>query len=223
MTYRLRRDRVGLLKWERSPCHDRKRSRCHIFPSGAKLCPRDSFLNRSNCRVSTMPPLEGQSVPTQGQGSGELSETGAILRRILEGMEANVGEQFFPSLVQQLAASLGVDYAYISELSDDGSRFRSKAAWGKGSPLPPFDVPVKGPCETMLTRKCVHHSAHLRALYPQVQLIQEIEVESYCGVPVVGMQDRVLGHLAIMDSKPMPDPARATAILGIFEIGRAHV
>lgn len=163
-----------------------------------------------------MPPPEGQSVPTQGQGSDEPSETGAILRRILEGMEANVGEQFFPSLVQHLATSLGVDYAYISELSDDGGRFRSKAAWGKGSPIPPFDVPVKGPCETVLTRKCVHHSAHLRALYPQVQLIQEIEVESYCGVPIVGMQGRVLGHLAIMDSKSMPDPARATSILGIF-------
>jgi len=163
-----------------------------------------------------MPTPKGRSVPTQCHGGDEPSETGAILRRILEGMEANVGEQFFPSLVQQLATSLGVDYAYIAELSEDGSRFRSKAAWGKGSPLPPFDVPVKGPCETVLTRKCVHHSAHLRALYPHVQLIQEIEVESYCGVPVVGMQDRVLGHLAIMDSKTMPDPARATAILGIF-------
>lgn len=163
-----------------------------------------------------MLPPERQSVSTQGQGGDELAETGAILRRILEGVEANVGEQFFPSLVQHLATSLGVDYAYISELSEDGSRFRSKAAWGKGSPLPPFDVPVKGRCETVLTRKCVHHSAHLRALYPQVQLIQEIEVESYCGVPVVGMQDQVLGHLAIMDSKTMPDPARATLILGIF-------
>jgi formate hydrogenlyase transcriptional activator len=163
-----------------------------------------------------MPPSERQSVPTQGQGSDEPSETGAILRRILEGVEANVGEQFFPSLVHQLATSLSVDYVYISKLSDDGSRFRSKAAWGKGNPLPPFDVPVKGPCETVLTRKCVYHPDHLRTLYPHVQLIQEIEVESYCGVPIVDSNGRVLGHLAIMDSKPMPDPLRATSILGIF-------
>lgn len=132
------------------------------------------------------------------------------------GVETNVGEQFFPSLVQQLAISLGVDYAYISELSDDGSRFCSKAAWGKGSPLPPFDVSVTGPCEAVLTRTCVHHPDRLRALYPHVQLIQEIGVESYCGVPIVDSQDRVLGHLAIMDSKPIPDPLRATSILGIF-------
>ena len=101
-----------------------------------------------------------------------------MLRQILEGLEAKIGEQFFPSLVQQLAAALGVDYAYISELNEEGDRFRSKAGWGKGQPLLPFDVPAHGPCETVLTRQCVHHPDQLRALYPQVPLIQEIKAES---------------------------------------------
>lgn len=164
---------------------------------------------------------EGQPASNQDDIDDESSETRAILRRILEEVNANVGEQFFPSLVQQLATSLGVDYAYISELSADGSRFRSKAAWGKGVPLPPFDVPAKGPCETVLTRKCVHHSDQLRALYPHVQLIQDIAVESYCGVPIVDSNDHVLGHLAIMDSQPMPNHVRAISILGIFAMRAA--
>ncbi len=151
----------------------------------------------------------------------EAAATGAMLRRILEGVEAKVGEQFFPSLVQQLAMAMGVDYAYVSELTEDGYRFRSKAAWGKGRLLPPFDVPAQGPCETVLTRKCVHHPDQLRELYPQVQLIQDIGVCSYCGVPVVDSHDRVVGHLAIMDSKPMLDSVRATSILGIFAMRAA--
>jgi PAS domain S-box-containing protein len=146
----------------------------------------------------------------------DLAKTGAVLQEIVEGVESKVGEQFFPSLVQQLATALGVDYAYISELSEDGAKFRSKAGWGKGRPLPPFDVPAHGPCETVLTRKCVHHPDQLRALYPHVQLIQDIGVESYCGVPIVDSSDKVVGHLAIMDSKPMLDHLRATSILGIF-------
>ena len=146
----------------------------------------------------------------------DLAQTGAVLQEIVEGVESKVGEQFFPSLVQQLATALGVDYAYISELSEDGAKFRSKAGWGKGQALPQFDVPLHGPCETVLTRKCVHHPDELRALYPHVQLIQDIGVESYCGVPIVDSSDRVVGHLAIMDSKPMPDHLRATSILGIF-------
>ncbi len=146
----------------------------------------------------------------------DLAQTGMVLQEIVEGVESKIGEQFFPSLVQQLATALGVDYAYISELSEDGATFRSRAGWGKGRPLPPFDVPAHGPCETVLTRKCVHHPDQLRTLYPHVQLIHDMGVESYCGVPIVDSSDRVVGHLAIMDSKPMPDHLRATSILGIF-------
>jgi formate hydrogenlyase transcriptional activator len=146
----------------------------------------------------------------------DLIHTSTVLQKIVEGVESKVGEQFFPSLVQQLATALGVDYAYISELSEDGTRFRSRAGWGKGGPLPQFDVPTHGPCETVLTRKCIHHPDQLRALYPHVQLIQDTGVDSYCGVPIVDASDKVVGHLAIMDSKPMPDPVRATSILGIF-------
>jgi len=146
----------------------------------------------------------------------DLAQTSMVLQEIVEGVESQVGEQFFPSLVQQLATTLGVDYAYISELSDDGTKFRSKAGWGKGQTLPQFDVPLRGPCETVLTRKCVHHPDELRSLYPHVQLIQDIGVKSYCGVPIVDSSERVVGHLAIMDSKPMPDHLRATSILGIF-------
>jgi len=146
----------------------------------------------------------------------DLAQTGTVLQEIVEGVGSKIGEQFFPSLVQQLATALGVDYAYISELSEDGTTFRSRAGWGKGRPLPSFDVPTHGPCETVLTRKCVHHPDQLRAFYPHVQLIQDIGVESYCGVPIVDASDRVVGHLAIMDSMPMPDHLRATSILGIF-------
>ena len=54
----------------------------------------------------------------------ELMHTSTALQEIVEGVESKVGEQFFPSLVQQLVTALGVDYAYVSELSEDGSTFR---------------------------------------------------------------------------------------------------
>lgn len=168
-----------------------------------------------------MPSSEDRPAPARFQAADEQEETWAILHRVLEGVAANVGEQFFPSLVQQLATSLGVDYAYISELSEEGNRFRSKAGWGKGQPLPPFDVPPQGPCETVLSRTCVHHPDQLQALYPHVPLVQELAVESYCGVPIVDVGDRVVGHLAVMDSKPMPDPVRAMSLLGIFAVRAA--
>jgi formate hydrogenlyase transcriptional activator len=145
-----------------------------------------------------------------------LKEREATLRAIAEGTARQVGVEFFRSLVKSLASALCIDYAYISELSDNGQTFRSRAGWGKGQLLPPFDVPARGPCETVLKGNCVYHPSKLRELYPHVQLIQDIGVESYCGVPVVSVSGSVLGHLAVMDSKPMPDERLVSWVLDIF-------
>ncbi len=115
-----------------------------------------------------------------------------------------------------MATALSVDYAYISELKPDGSKFQSKAAWGKDGFLPPFDVPAQGLCEAVLTKHCDHHSDRLTSLYPHVQLIQDLGVVSYCGVPVVDSSGLVLGHLAVMDSKPLHDETRVPSVLSLF-------
>lgn len=145
-----------------------------------------------------------------------LQDRERILRAITEATLPTVGGEFFQSLVKHVATALGVDYAYISELKPDGSKFQSKAGWGKDGFLPPFDVPAKGPCETVLTKHCVHHPDKLASVYPHVQLIQDIGVVSYCGVPVVDSSGLVLGHLAVMDSKPLYDEARVTSVLSLF-------
>lgn len=145
-----------------------------------------------------------------------LKDREATLRAIAEGAAREVGDEFFRSLVKSLATALKVGYAYISELKPDGSKFQAKAAWGKGQMMSPFDVPVRGPCETVLKRNCVHHPSRLRELYPHVQMIQDIGVESYCGVPIVSLSGQVLGHLAVMDSNPMPDENLVSWVLEIF-------
>ena len=56
----------------------------------------------------------------------------AALRAIVEGVEAEIGEQFFASLVRHLAAALDVQYAFVSELTPDRQAFRTLALWGRG-------------------------------------------------------------------------------------------
>ena len=144
------------------------------------------------------------------------------LRAILEAVESEIGEKFFPSLVRQLATALQVRYAYVSELSEDGSHFRSCGGWGPNGFLPAFQVPPRGPCETVLTRRVIFHPDNLQSLYPHVRVIAEWAAESYCGVPIVDRTGNVMGHLAILDDKPMRDAMRMTALLGILA-GRACI
>src|SRR3989475_11975241 len=81
----------------------------------------------------------------------------AALRAIVEGVESETGDRFFASLVRHLASALGAQYAFVSELSDDRKRFRTRALWGRGAFLPNIDVLLAGtPCEGVLHGQMSH-------------------------------------------------------------------
>jgi formate hydrogenlyase transcriptional activator len=153
----------------------------------------------------------------------------AALRAIVEGVEADVGEKFFASLVRHLAAALGVQYSFVTEISADRKTFRTLAVWGRGHWLDNFEVPLAGtPCEAVLNGDIAHHPACLQQLFPEDKGLVDWNAESYCGVPIVDSKGVVVGHLAIIHDQAMPDGARGVAVMRIFaararaEIERQH-
>ena len=141
----------------------------------------------------------------------------ATLRMIVERVEAEAGERFLPSLVRHLADALGVQYAFVSEISEDRTRFWTLAVWGRGTFLSNFEIPLRGtPCEAVLNGHTSHHPRHLQLLFPSDAGLVDWRGESYCGVPLVDFSGKVVGHLAIVDDKPMPDGTRNLSIMRIF-------
>jgi formate hydrogenlyase transcriptional activator len=146
-----------------------------------------------------------------------VPEAEGTLRTIVEGIEAEIGERFFPSLVRHLATALGVQYAFLSEVSEDKTRFRTLAVWGREAFLPNFEIPLPGtPCETVLNGQMSHYPRHLQSLFPSDATLVDWGAESYCGVPLVDSYSNIVGHLAIVDDKPMPDATRSLSIMRIF-------
>lgn len=145
-----------------------------------------------------------------------LSDESA-LRAIAEGVEAETGDRFFSSLARSLALALRVRYAFVSRLSDDGTRFQILALWERDHFGRNLELPLKGtPCESVLHGRVAHYPAELCARFPDDGLLAEWGAESYCGVPVFDAQGRVFGHVAILDDKPMPDAPRGIAVMRIF-------
>ena len=152
------------------------------------------------------------------------------LRAIVEGVEAEVGGEFFASLVRQLASALDVEYAFVSELTPDRHSFQTLALWGRGALRDNLTVPLAGtPCEAVLNGETSHHPENLQALFPRDLALAEWDAVSYCGVPLLDRSGVVTGHLAIIDDRPMWDGPRGVAIMRIFaararaEIERMHV
>jgi PAS domain S-box-containing protein len=154
----------------------------------------------------------------------------AALRAIVEGVEAEVGSQFFASLVRHLSSALQVQYAFVSELSSDRQSFRTLALWARGALQDNVTVPLEGtPCEAVLHGQTAHHPENLQALFPKDTALVDWRAVSYCGVPLLDRDGVVTGHLAIVDDRPMWDGTRGIAIMRIFaararaEVERLHV
>jgi len=149
----------------------------------------------------------------------------AALRAIVEGVEAQTGDRFFSSLARSLALALGVQYAFVTRLSDDGTHFKTLALWERDHLGENVELPLTGtPCELVLRGRAAHHPTELCARFPDDHLLAQWGAQSYCGVPVFDAQGRVFGHVAIIDDQPLPDGQRALVVMQKFaERVRAEV
>jgi PAS domain S-box-containing protein len=126
-----------------------------------------------------------------------------LLHAIIDGRSTDTGREFLQSLVEKLAKGLGVSYSFVAEcVSPD--RARSLAFWIGDKPGPDFEYDLKGtPCLKVSGGQTCYYDSNLQHLFPEGKPVAEMRVESYLGVPLRDSAKYVIGHLVIMDDKPM--------------------
>ena len=157
-------------------------------------------------------PLADPSRPLQNL------ETDVALRAILEGTATETGQQFFTALVENLAKALGTHGAWVTEYFPDRRRLRALAFWMDGKWVSDYEVEIAGtPCERVIdTAQLVHFPDRILEIYPQEEELRAAGAVSYMGVPLQGTDGHVLGHMAVIDRRPIPEAPRIHAIFQIF-------
>ena len=158
----------------------------------------------------------------------ERQKSEQILRSIVAGTVSVTGVDFFRSLVRSLAQALGVRYAFISECMDaPPTRGHSFAFWQGNEFGEEFEYTFHGtPCERIIESKSYQcFPAQIQSLFPEEKdELEAMAAQSYAGIPLLTSTGELLGHLAVLDDKPMAsDDAqhqtlreRDRAILEIF-------
>lgn len=157
-------------------------------------------------------PLADPSRPLQNL------ETDVALRAILEGTATETGQQFFTALVENLAKALGTHGAWVTEYFPDRRRLRALAFWMDGQWVRDYEVDIAGtPCERVIdTAQLVHFPDRILEIYPQEEELRTAGAVSYMGVPLQDTDGQVLGHMAVIDRRPIPEAPRIHAIFQIF-------
>ncbi len=148
----------------------------------------------------------------------QLNDENALLLSILEGTSGKTGDDFFRSLVKELASVLNTYGALVADYVHESSQLRPRAYWLGDRWVEPGPYDIAGtPCEGVIQRgelfqipdRVIDH-------YPQNAFLRDYDLVSYTGMPFKDLAGNIIGHLAVLDSKPIPDEARYMALFEIF-------
>jgi PAS domain S-box-containing protein len=142
----------------------------------------------------------------------------AALRTILEGTASVTGEPFFRALAQNLAIALHVIGAWVTVYLEDSFRLRALAFWLDGKFVTDYEYDIVGtPCQPVIENVDLFHvPENVVELFPTDPDLKPFNAVSYMGVPLLDVDGTILGHLAVLDSKCMPEEPRDTALFKIF-------
>jgi PAS domain S-box-containing protein len=140
------------------------------------------------------------------------------LKKIVEGTSDYTGEKFFRLLVKNLADALGAHGVWVTELIKDKNRLRALAFWLNNHYVEEYEYDIPGtPCEPVLESENICHVPEdVINLYPNDPDLRGLNAVSYMGLALRDENGLVLGHLALLDNKPMAELPEAYAIFKIF-------
>jgi PAS domain S-box-containing protein len=155
----------------------------------------------------------------------EHIEPDRATRLILEGTAADVGERFFESLVENLTEVLNTQGAWVTEFIEAENRLNTLAFIMDGRWLNQFSYDIADTaCERIVVEKrLLHIPDRLLELYKGNTDVAELgsilrrnHTVSYLGVPLTDADENILGHLAVVDSRPIPNQPKILNVIRIF-------
>lgn len=140
------------------------------------------------------------------------------LKLISQGIASATGNSFFESCTQYLADILQVKYALLAKLSDSQFHQVDILAFWNGKEVQKIDQfeTINAPCDRLLSGESVYYPDNLQNEFEDHPLIIQLNAQSFLGIPLKNTHQKIIGYLAILDTKPLNIDAQKQVILDIF-------
>ncbi|WP_304525398.1 EAL domain-containing protein [Halomonas sp. I5-271120] len=147
-----------------------------------------------------------------------------VFRELADGLALdNPADSFFSELAVCLARILRVDHVIVACIDpSDNTMARTLGLWSRGRLLNNFSYPLAGsPCERVIRNEPCHYPEKVCAVFPDDDLLADLAVESYLGMPIIDRSGETLGLIAVLDAGPLwsPDIAREALRIAAMRVG----
>jgi PAS domain S-box-containing protein len=160
----------------------------------------------------------------------ESKHVEAALEMLARGSAAVTSDDFFRPFVSHVAYTLRASYAFITEANEAHTRVRMLAFWKGDDFGVPFEYDlVDTPCDAVINQgKTCYYPVGVQAIFPRDKDLTGLGAQGYIGIPIYDSRQRIIGHLAVIDSKALKIKDRDRSLLRIFatragiELERLH-
>ncbi|MGH9749901.1 MAG: GAF domain-containing protein [Candidatus Polarisedimenticolia bacterium] len=165
-----------------------------------------------------------------------VSQVGVQLGRVVERMRAEEaihnlatavsesrGDAFFLSLCHHLARTVGADFAFIGELTQEpGNNVRTLALCGPTGVMENIVYGLSGtPCEDVVRKQPCVFPRDVQRLFPQDRILADMGIEGYAGTPLSDAAGRPLGLMVVLYRQPLEDARKVESLLRVFAVRAA--
>jgi PAS domain S-box-containing protein len=143
-----------------------------------------------------------------------------MLRFLVEGTASETGSEFFRALARNLSEALQTCGAWITEYLPETRRLRALAFWLNGGFLENYEHAIDGtPCQKVIeTKSRAHFPERLLEFFPTEPDLAALGAASYMGTPLLDADGTLLGHLAVLDNRPMPAEPHLYELFDLFAV-----
>jgi signal transduction histidine kinase len=154
-----------------------------------------------------------------------------LLRAVAEGTAGAVGDEFLRCLVRHVALAFDAKLAFVAEATEpNGQHVRVVNCWYDGEWVDePFEYDTHGqPCALVVEHAVVAFPEALTSRFPEDKAAIDMGLESYLAICLRAADGTHLGHMAVLDARPMEADDVDVAAMRIFasraaaELERRH-
>lgn len=141
------------------------------------------------------------------------------LSQLIQHHRNTTSAEFLVSLTSILADSLNAKYCMIGLVdTNKPEKIQTKVFWGNGDRLHNISFDTKDtPHQDLLGKERFRiYRSKTRQLFPEDNLLEKLEIESYAGITLTDFNQNICGILVIMNDQPITNDDMYHSLLQVF-------
>jgi PAS domain S-box-containing protein len=126
------------------------------------------------------------------------------LQTLLAATTADLGHDFFRTLVRQLTEAFRVTCALVGEMQHEKNEVRTLAFWSQGDFQPDVTYPLHGtPCFNAVNCSLCYYSDEVATHFPEDLMLSDMNLRGYLGAALKNSRGESIGVLAVLHDQPL--------------------